>query len=251
VDSGNPWGVGFQPDADILSKIGHTIYWGRHTHTRRPAREDRAAFLASTSAGREGLRATYLHNIASLSVRGYVDEIFCIVREECNAMSQAKLPARTYSTDLERIVSRTALIENLLNQVVTNYCAPREDLYHFFWDVLLDSSVMPTGSKVKVAMAISQKVKRKLDRNALHKVLSLRNSFAHHGLESHPVLELGRSPGEGSVRYELQVLDNEGRLTRTERASAVEQFDVAYESARESLKTLLEAIKIQQSGDVA
>jgi hypothetical protein len=166
-------------------------------------------------------------------------------------MSQEKLAARTYSTDLERIVARTALIENMLNQVVTNYCAPREDLYHFFWDVLLDSSVMPMGSKVKVAMAISQKVKHKLDRYALHKVMSLRNAFAHHGLESHPVLELGRSSGEGSVRYELQVLDNEGRLTRTERASAMEQFDVAYESARESLKTLLEAIKTQQSGDVA
>ena len=166
-------------------------------------------------------------------------------------MTQAKSSARAYSTDLERIVARTALIENMLNQVVTNYCAPQKDLYHFFWDVLLDSSVMPMGSKVKVAMAISQKLKHKLDRNALHKVMSLRNAFAHHGLDSHPVFEVARSSDNGCVRYELQVLDNEGRLTRTPRTDAVEQFDAAYESARKSLKALLETIKAKESDDAA
>ena len=106
---------------------------------------------------------------------------------------------------------------------------------------------MPMGSKVKVAMAISQRVKRKLDRSALHKVMSLRNAFAHHDLDSHSVIQVDR----GSVRNELQVLDNEGRRTRTERTVAVEQFDVAYDAARESLRALLEAIKNQQSAGIA
>jgi hypothetical protein len=163
--------------------------------------------------------------------------------------SPTKPATQTYSTDLERIVARTALIENMLNQVVTNYCAPRKDLHNFFWDVLLDSSVMPIGSKVKVAMAISQKLRQKLNRNSLHKVMSLRNAFAHHSIDSHPVFMVKRPPDEGSVRYELQVLDNEGRLTRTPRTEAVEQFDTAYEQARESLRALLAAIKKQGSND--
>lgn len=165
--------------------------------------------------------------------------------------SPTKSATRTYSTDLERIVARTALIENLLNQVVTNYCAPRKDLHNFFWDVLLDSSVMPIGSKVKVAMAISQKLRHKLDRNALHKVMSLRNAFAHHSIDSHPVFKVAREPEKGSVRYELQVLDNEGRLTRTPRTQAVEQFDAAYEQARESLRALLDVMKAPGSDNAA
>jgi hypothetical protein len=112
--------------------------------------------------------------------------------------SPMKAARRTYSTDLERIVARTALIENMLNQVVMNYCAPRKDLHSFFWDVLLDSSVMPIGSKVKVAMAVSQKLRQKLDRNALHKVMSLRNAFAHHSIESHPVIVVKREPEKAS-----------------------------------------------------
>lgn len=60
-------------------------------------------------------------------------------------------------TDLVSVVNRTATIENILNQVIENYFSPRKELKIFFWDVLLDSSVMALGSKVKVAMAIAQK----------------------------------------------------------------------------------------------
>jgi hypothetical protein len=165
--------------------------------------------------------------------------------------SQGKTASRRYSTDLERIVVRTALIENMLNQVVTNYCAPRKDLYHFFWDVLLDTSVMPMGSKVKVAMAVAEKLRFKLNRNALHKVLSIRNAFAHHTTDSHPVFEVARAPQRGTVRYELQVLDNDGKLTRTPRPQAVEQFDAAYELAKDSLRGLVETIKASNQGPAA
>jgi hypothetical protein len=151
--------------------------------------------------------------------------------------------SRVYSTDLERVVTRTALIENMLNQVVTNFCAPPETLHRFYWDVILDSSVMSTASKVKVAMAIAQKLRYKLDKNALHRVMALRNAFAHHTVDSFPVFVVARDPDKGSVRYELQVLDNEGRLTRTPRNDAVEQFDTAFEEAKGSIRGLLVAIK--------
>lgn len=162
-------------------------------------------------------------------------------------MTQKKMAARTYSTDLERVIARTAVIENMLNQVVTNYCVPRQGLYRFYWNVLLDSSVMPMGSKVKVAMAISQMVKQKLNRDALHKVMSLRNAFAHHGLDSHPVFYAGKNPDDHAVTYYLHLLDHQGRLSRIARADAVAQFDAAYSSAKESLKALLVVIKSEQA----
>ena len=78
---------------------------------------------------------------------------------------------------LARVVDRTALIENILNQVLEAYCRPRDEASRFFWNVLLDSSILPLGSKVKVAMAISQELATALNQQSLHKLVSLRNAL--------------------------------------------------------------------------
>ena len=79
-------------------------------------------------------------------------------------------------SDVANVIDRTALIENILSQVIEAYCEPRKDRFRFFWSVLLDSSIMPMGSKTKAAMAIAQEMRFKLDQNSLHNVVSLRNA---------------------------------------------------------------------------
>lgn len=103
--------------------------------------------------------------------------------------------------DLVDVVDRTALIENLLNQVIEDYCAPREDRRRFLWDVVLDSSIMPIGSKAKVAMAVAQKLQYKLDQQAIHDVMALRNAFAHHKTGSHPVFRVGKTAAENELHF--------------------------------------------------
>lgn len=49
--------------------------------------------------------------------------------------------------DLVDVINRTALIENILNQVIEAFCEPRQEPFMFFWNVILDSSIMPMGSK--------------------------------------------------------------------------------------------------------
>jgi hypothetical protein len=94
--------------------------------------------------------------------------------------------------DLVDVIDRTALIENILNQVIEAFCEPRQEPFMFFWNVILDSSIMPMGSKVKVVMAIAQEMNVKLDQKSVHSVMSLRNAFAHHPSDSHPVLVVGK-----------------------------------------------------------
>jgi hypothetical protein len=149
--------------------------------------------------------------------------------------------------DLVHVVNRTALIENILNQVIEAFCEPRQEPFGFFWNVVLDSSAMPMGSKVKVAMAISQELNFNLDQNALHSVLSLRNAFAHHKTESHQVLVVGKTPDEDRVYSQLQILSNSGKLTQRCREDALKDFDAAYEIAYTSLVSLVRIIKIQRS----
>jgi len=141
------------------------------------------------------------------------------------------------------VINRTAYIENLLNQVIENYCNPHEDRFEFFWDVVLDSSIMPVASKVKVAMAVAQDAKFKLDQDALHKVMALRNAFAHHQTGSHPVIVAGKKRDEESVHFELQVISNSGRITRKKRQDAYVEFIESFRAAEISLTDLLAHIR--------
>jgi hypothetical protein len=118
---------------------------------------------------------------------------------------------------LIEVINRTGYIENLLDQVIEKYCSPQKDRVTFFWDVVLDGAIMSVGSKVKVAMAVSQKLEFKLNQDAIHKVMALRNAFAHHQTTSHPVWVVGRTEEEGSAHYQLKVISNSGRLSHKKR----------------------------------
>lgn len=95
---------------------------------------------------------------------------------------------------LIEVIDRTAHIENLMNQVIEGYCGPRKDRFDFFWSILLDSSIMPLGGKVRAVSAIAQQLKFKVDASQLHNILPLRNAFAHHDTSSHPLMVVGRTP---------------------------------------------------------
>jgi len=79
--------------------------------------------------------------------------------------------------DLTRVVNRTALIESLMGQVISNYLAPREEALFFMSEIMLNTSIMSLGSKAKVVMAVAQSLDFKLDKNSLLRIISLRNAF--------------------------------------------------------------------------
>jgi hypothetical protein len=145
--------------------------------------------------------------------------------------------------DASRVINRTALIENLLNQIILNYVSPRKDAFKLFWDVLLDSSIIALGSKVKVAMAISQQFNIKLSQNSLHKVVAYRNAFAHHALDSHPTMVIGKTPNEDELHYVLHIIKQSGKTERKRRDVALDEFSTSYEVAKKSLVQLLSAVK--------
>ncbi len=146
-------------------------------------------------------------------------------------------------SDVSKIIERTALIENILNQVIYAYLAPRKEVFTFVWNILFDSSVMPLGSKIKVAMAISQALKFKLNKNALHQVISLRNAFAHHALNSHPTLLVNKTTDKDESKFMLQILSQSGKIQRLQREEALAAFDNHFNQAKDSLLSLLKKIK--------
>jgi hypothetical protein len=121
----------------------------------------------------------------------------------------------------------------------------------FFWNVVLDSSIMSMGSKVKVAVAIAQEINVKLDQKSIHSVMSLRNAFAHHPSNSHPVLVVGKTFAEDESHYQLQILSNSGELSTKRRKDALDEFNSSYDLAKSSLVGLLDTIKASRSTSAA
>lgn len=117
----------------------------------------------------------------------------------------------------------------------------------FFWNVILDSSIMPMGSKVKIAAAIAQELDFKLKQDALHKIMALRNAFAHHKTSSHPAISAGKDEEDSKTHYELQVLSNAGKLSRKRREDALSEFNAAFLAAKESLVALKADIKAKRA----
>lgn len=141
--------------------------------------------------------------------------------------------------DVVDVVDRVALIENLINQIIVGYCKPRKAAWEFMWSIVLDTSVMPLGAKVKVTLAISNEMEFKLDKDSLHRVIALRNAFAHHASDAHPVIAVGQTPDEDSTYFQFWVLEGSGKISRIKRHEAFAEFNVKYRKARESLGQLL------------
>lgn len=146
--------------------------------------------------------------------------------------------AEPFKADVVDVIDRAALIENIINQVIVGYCKPRKEAWEFMWSIVLDTSVMPLGAKVKVVMAIANEMSFKLEKNELHRVIALRNAFAHHASDAHPVLAVGRTPEENTSYFQFWVLENSGKISRRKRHEAFAEFNTAYCKARDSLGEL-------------
>ncbi len=147
-------------------------------------------------------------------------------------------PPEPSAPDVVDVIDRAALIENVINQIIVGYCKPRKEAWEFMWSIVLDTSVMSLGAKVKVVMAVSHEMRFKLDKNSLHRVIALRNAFAHHASNAHPVLVVGRTPEEDTNHLQFWVLEASGKISRIKRHKAFDEFNAAYRTARESLVQL-------------
>lgn len=144
--------------------------------------------------------------------------------------------------DTSRVIDRTALIENLLDQIIIKYISPREEIFPFINDVLLDNSIMPIAAKLKVVIFITQVLNlRNFKPQPFYEVFALRNAFAHHSLFSHPTLEIHQNPEDDKPYYQLKIMRSE-KIERMSREKALEKFNREFDSAKESLSIILSSM---------
>jgi hypothetical protein len=134
-----------------------------------------------------------------------------------------------------------------MNQIIEGYCEPRRDRFTFFWTVVLDSSVMTLGGKVRVVSAIADQLDTKIESGKLSSVLSLRNAFAHHSTTAHPLVRVGETPEESTAHYQLYVMNAAGKIKQMTREDALQEFRSVFKKAKASLLELLDLVKEQRA----
>jgi hypothetical protein len=151
-------------------------------------------------------------------------------------MTEKQIPP---TLDLPAIVDGAATVENLLDQAIRLFYSPSHA--NHFGTVMLHPSILPLGAKVKLAMAISNEIGVKLNKNALHKVLELRNAFAHHSTNAHPTIHLLADGGQ-KISHSLHVIDSQGIVGKLSRAQAAADFVANCQLARATLVALIAKI---------
>jgi hypothetical protein len=150
-------------------------------------------------------------------------------------------------SDVVQVINRTDVMENMMNQVIINFTSPIDEKKSFFWDVLLDSSIMSLGAKVKVIMAISQELDVRIKSGVFHKVLSLRNAFAHTRISSNPVIVVAKDPKDDKAHYNLKIITQSGKIETMTRCEALNKFNENYAESKNYLSEIISLIKNKKS----
>jgi hypothetical protein len=102
---------------------------------------------------------------------------------------------------------------------------------------------MGTPRGIFASSKVSTKTGEVQDADPIHRVMALRNAFAHHPTDAHPVLVVGKTEQNDSSHFELHVLSGSGRISRIPREQALDEFNAAYQKAKASLVALRDAVK--------
>ena len=150
--------------------------------------------------------------------------------------------------DVAKVIDRTDLIENIIDQIIVKYVSPRNEIYTFFRNVILNNSIISLGAKVKLVSLIAKDIEFNLDKHPIHVILKYRNAFAHHGLQSHPTLIVGKTPEEDKSEYQLVVISS-STVDRESRESALKNFNENYILAKSTLVDLRNKLVTQLNSE--
>lgn len=148
--------------------------------------------------------------------------------------------------DLIFIIDRFNYIEGCLNSIICNYISPQNDKSNFVQSILLNTAIVSFGSKLKLFFhinAVEEWVDIKKDN--LHRLLHIRNQFAHTGKDVITVnldTETGECESESCLM--LESVSGTGKLVEVDSETALHEFTQLYVEIREKLHLALDQSKM-------
>src|SRR3989344_215226 len=130
------------------------------------------------------------------------------------------------------VVELTKDIELKLDNLILDYIIPKN--IGFTRDIILNSSILTTGNKIKILKNICNKLNVKQDFADLHKLVNIRNVFAH----GKPFVE-----GEDEI-FRLFEIKGDGKTNKVELDKLHDKFINLFNQQTQMLIKLHSKIKV-------
>lgn len=128
-------------------------------------------------------------------------------------------------------------LELMINELIANYFKPEK--YTEFFNIMLNTSVTPYGSKVKVLPNLVEIDKRII--NELRQLGNIRNGVAH--VAPHYVLEKKEGDAKGELTIKIDVMNSGGKIVKKDFWELSKEYNELLDSAVPVIFKLKEALK--------
>lgn len=129
------------------------------------------------------------------------------------------------------VVENMKDIEIMLDNIILDYIAPKN--LKFTRDIILNSSITSIGTKIKILKTICHESKEEKDFTNLHKLLNIRNVFAH-----------GKPYFEGEdMLFKLSEIKSDGKIKENELDKLYTEFIGLFNEQMQTLIKLHSQLK--------
>ena len=140
--------------------------------------------------------------------------------------------------NIGKIIHEAGEIENLLDEIITEYFISDLNLVSFFRKAILNTPILEFSKKVKIVSQIAKKENLKFDSEPFHRIMSIRNAFAHNDLSS--TLRMNIDTYEYS--WILKSSSSDGTYIEIERSEAMKVFFEKIDKAKGVLVLIFQKI---------
>lgn len=132
-----------------------------------------------------------------------------------------------------------------MKRVIEAYIRPADDRRLFFRAYLLNNSVVALSAKLKLIFAINNELSLvKIDRHSFHRLLAIRNAFAHNDIGSGFRVGVPEDPQSSvSEHIVMESIKSDGSTEIITRAEALREFESVLTNVQEALRTMLEKLR--------
>ena len=135
------------------------------------------------------------------------------------------------------VVRATNIVETKMKSIIANFARIPEEKRTFVDAFLLHNSIVSFAAKSKLILAIAKELGVRMDKNAIHVLLSRRNAFAHqdHLKAARVVTD---QDGVPDVAFVVESIKGNGELEVITQEQAFIEFVSAYETVERDLDAL-------------
>jgi hypothetical protein len=150
--------------------------------------------------------------------------------------------------DVIYVITMFNEIEHSLTSILIDEIGAPKEKQGFLKDILFNNAILPFSAKVKLFLHIRAAHNwPKIDANAFHQLMQIRNQFAHSRRTQHVTLAINEAKSETTIVEEkimMSSISGSGELLAVDTAKALDEFTQQWVKVSDYLRELRKKKKI-------